>query len=101
MGKGTIELNVGPYATLFELEIAFRSAVERLVRAAAKLAGAAGYGVQPLSPPNATCSRQNSATTPSPIYGRGLDLVTSVTARTRPTRHQAPTQGRQHAQFGS
>lgn len=52
VGKGTIELNVGPYATLFELEIAFRSAVERLVRAAAKLGWRVlGYGVQPLSPP--------------------------------------------------
>ena len=52
VGKGTIELNVGPYATLFELESAFRSAVERLVRAAAQLGWRVlGYGVQPLSPP--------------------------------------------------
>ena len=52
VGKGTIELNVGPYATLFELERAFRAAVERLVRAAAKLDWRVlGYGVQPLSPP--------------------------------------------------
>ncbi|MDE0144006.1 MAG: glutamate-cysteine ligase family protein [Caldilineaceae bacterium] len=52
VGKGTIELNVGPYTTLFELESAFRSAVERLVRAAAQLGWRVlGYGVQPLSPP--------------------------------------------------
>ena len=52
VGKGTIELNVGPYATLFELESAFRTALERLVRAAAKLGWRVlGYGVQPLSPP--------------------------------------------------
>jgi len=51
VGKGTIELNVGPYTTLFELESAFRAAVERLVRAAAKLGWRVlGYGVQPLSP---------------------------------------------------
>ena len=51
VGKGTIELNVGPYTTLFELESAFRTAVERLVRAAAKLGWRVlGYGVQPLSP---------------------------------------------------
>lgn len=51
VGKGTIELNVGPYATLFELESAFRTAVERLVRAAAQLGWRVlGYGVQPLSP---------------------------------------------------
>ena len=52
VGKGTIELNVGPYTTLFELESAFRTAVERLVRAAARLGWRVlGYGVQPLSPP--------------------------------------------------
>ncbi len=51
VGKGTIELNVGPYTTLFELENAFRTAVERLVRAAARLGWRVlGYGVQPLSP---------------------------------------------------
>ena len=51
VGKGTIELNVGPYTTLFELESAFRTAVERLVRAAARLGWRVlGYGVQPLSP---------------------------------------------------
>ena len=52
VGKGTIELNVGPYTTLFELESAFRTAVERLVRAAAQLGWRVlGYGVQPLSLP--------------------------------------------------
>lgn len=52
VGKGTIELNVGPYATLFELESAFRSAVEKLVQAAGQLGWRVlGYGVQPLSPP--------------------------------------------------
>jgi len=52
VGKGTIELNVGPYTTLFELESAFRTAVERLVRAAARLGWRVlGYGVQPLSRP--------------------------------------------------
>lgn len=51
VGKGTIELNVGPYTTLFELESAFRTAVERLVGAAARLGWRVlGYGVQPLSP---------------------------------------------------
>ena len=51
VGKGTIELNVGPYTTLFELESAFGTAVERLVRVAAKLGWRVlGYGVQPLSP---------------------------------------------------
>ncbi len=51
VGKGTIEFNVGPYTTLFELESALRTAVERLVRAAAKLGWRVlGYGVQPLSP---------------------------------------------------
>ncbi|MCY3898754.1 MAG: glutamate-cysteine ligase family protein [Caldilineaceae bacterium] len=51
VGKGTIELNVGPYTTLFELESAFGTAVERLVRAAAQLGWRVlGYGVQPLSP---------------------------------------------------
>jgi len=52
VGKGTIELNVGPCTTLFELESAFRSALERLVRAAAQLSWRVlGYGAQPLSPP--------------------------------------------------
>ena len=52
VGKGTIELNVGPYATLFELERAFRTALERLTRAAGRLGWRVlGYGVQPLSPP--------------------------------------------------
>ena len=52
VGKGTIELNVGPYTNLFELEKAFYSAVERLVRAAGQLGWRVlGYGVQPLSPP--------------------------------------------------
>ncbi len=52
VGKGTIELNVGPYDTLFELESAFRSAVEKLVQAAGQLGWRVlGYGVQPLSPP--------------------------------------------------
>ena len=52
VGKGTIELNVGPCATLFELESTFRTALERLVRAAAQLGWRVlGYGVQPLSPP--------------------------------------------------
>lgn len=52
VGKGTIELNVGPYTNLFELESAFRTAVERLARAAAQLGWRVlGYGVQPLSPP--------------------------------------------------
>ena len=52
VGRGTIELNVGPYATLFELESAFRTALQRLVRAAANWTGACwGTGVQPLSPP--------------------------------------------------
>ncbi len=52
VGKGTIELNVGPYNTLFDLERAFRTALERLVRAAARLSWRVlGYGVQPLSPP--------------------------------------------------
>ena len=52
VGRGTIELNVGPYATLFELESAFRTALERLVRAASQLGWRVlGYGVQPLSPP--------------------------------------------------
>ena len=52
VGKGTIELNVGPCTTLFELEKAFYTAVERLVRAAAQLGWRVlGYGVQPLSPP--------------------------------------------------
>ena len=52
VGKGTIELNVGPCATLFELENLFRTALERLVRAAAQLGWRVlGYGVQPLSPP--------------------------------------------------
>ena len=49
VGKGTIELNVGPYATLFELESAFSTALERLVRAAGQLGWRVlGYGVQPL-----------------------------------------------------
>ncbi len=53
VGKGTIELNVGPYATLYELESAFGAALERLVRAAAQLGWRVlGYGVQPLSPPS-------------------------------------------------
>ena len=52
VGRGTIELNVGPCDTLFALESAFRSALERLVRAAAQLGWRVlGYGVQPLSPP--------------------------------------------------
>ena len=52
VGKGTIELNVGPCATLFELEDAFRTALARLARAAAQLGWRVlGYGVQPLSPP--------------------------------------------------
>ncbi len=52
VGKGTIELNVGPYDTLFELERAFRTALVRLMRAAGQLGWRVlGYGVQPLSPP--------------------------------------------------
>ena len=52
VGRGTIELNVGPCDTLFALESVFRTALERLVRAAAQLGWRVlGYGVQPLSPP--------------------------------------------------
>ena len=52
VGRGTIELNVGPCDTLFALESAFRTALERLVRAAAQLGWRVlGYGVQPFSPP--------------------------------------------------
>ena len=52
VGKGTIELNVGPYDTLFELDSAFSTALARLVRAAGQLGWRVlGYGVQPLSPP--------------------------------------------------
>ncbi len=52
VGRGTIELNVGPYDTLFELETAFRAGLERLIRAAERLDWRVlGYGVQPLSPP--------------------------------------------------
>ena len=52
VGKGTIELNVGPCDTLFELETLFRAGLRRLVWAAAQLGWRVlGYGVQPLSPP--------------------------------------------------
>ena len=52
VGKGTIELNIGPCATLFELESAFHTALERLAQAAAQLRWRVlGYGVQPLTPP--------------------------------------------------
>ena len=53
VGRGTIELNVGPCRTLFTLETAFRAGLARLVRAAAQLGWRVlGYGVQPLSPPS-------------------------------------------------
>ena len=52
VGRGTIELNVGPCDTLFELESVFRIALERLVQAAAQLGWRVlGYGVQPLTLP--------------------------------------------------
>ena len=70
VGKGTIELNVGPCATLFELESAFRSALERLVRAAAQLGWRVlGYGVQPLSPPT------RALLSPKQRYGALADIM--------------------------
>ena len=70
VGKGTIELNVGPCATLFELESAFLSALERLVRAAAQLGWRVlGYGVQPLSPPT------RALLSPKQRYGALADIM--------------------------
>ena len=70
VGKSTIELNVGPCATLFELESAFRSALERLVRAAAQLGWRVlGYGVQPLSPPT------RALLSPKQRYGALADIM--------------------------
>ena len=70
VGKSTIELNVGPCATLFELESAFRSALERLVRAAAELGWRVlGYGVQPLSPPT------RALLSPKQRYGALADIM--------------------------
>ena len=70
VGKSTIELNVGPCATLFELESAFRSALERLVRAAAELGWRVlGYGVQPLSPPT------RALLSPKQRYGAMADIM--------------------------
>ena len=70
VGKGTIELNVGPCTTLFELERAFRTALERLVRAAAKLGWRVlGYGVQPLSPP------ARALLSPNPRYHALADII--------------------------
>ena len=52
VGRGTIELNAGPCDTLFDLERRCRSALARLVQAAAQLEWRVlGYGVQPLTPP--------------------------------------------------
>ncbi len=52
VGRGTIELNVGPCDTLFELEKLFRAGLARLVQAAGLLGWRAlGYGVQPLTRP--------------------------------------------------
>ena len=70
VGKGTIELNVGPCATLFELESTFRTALERLVRAAAQLGWRVlGYGVQPLSPPT------RALLSPKQRYGTLADIM--------------------------
>ncbi len=70
VGKGTIELNVGPCATLFELESAFRSALERLARAAWQLGWRVlGYGVQPLSPPT------RALLSPKQRYGALADIM--------------------------
>ena len=70
VGKGTIELNVGPCATLFELESTFRTALERLVRAAARLGWRVlGYGVQPLSPPT------RALLSPKQRYGALADIM--------------------------
>lgn len=52
VGKGTIELNIGPCHTLFELEDTFRAALRRLVQAAALLGWRVlAYGAQPRTPP--------------------------------------------------
>ena len=70
VGRGTIELNVGPCATLFELESTFRTALERLVRAAAQLGWRVlGYGVQPLSPPT------RALLSPKQRYGALADIM--------------------------
>ena len=70
VGRGTIELNVGPCATLFELESTFRTALERLVRAAAQLGWRVlGYGVQPLSPPT------RALLSPKQRYGTLADIM--------------------------
>ena len=70
VGRGTIELNVGPCATLFELESNFRSALERLVQAAARLGWRVlGYGVQPLSPPT------RALLSPKQRYGAMADIM--------------------------
>ncbi len=51
VGRGTIELNVGPSDTLFGLEALFRAGLARLVQAAGQLGWRVlGYGVQPLTP---------------------------------------------------
>ncbi|MDE0182635.1 MAG: glutamate-cysteine ligase family protein [Caldilineaceae bacterium] len=51
VGRGTIELNVGPCDTLFGLEALFRAGLARLVQAADLLGWRVlGYGVQPLTP---------------------------------------------------
>ena len=51
VGRGTIELNVGPCDTLFGLEALFRVGLARLVQAAGQLGWRVlGYGVQPLTP---------------------------------------------------
>lgn len=52
VGRGTIELNVGPCDTLFGLEALFRVGLARLVQAAGQLGWRVlGYGVQPLTRP--------------------------------------------------
>lgn len=52
VGRGTIELNVGPCATLFQLAALFQAGLNRLVQAADALGWRVlGYGVQPRTPP--------------------------------------------------
>ncbi len=70
VGRGTIEVIVGPHPDLVALDDAMEAGVVRLVDAAsAEGLRVLGYGVQPLTPPH------RALMTPKPRYGVLLDEI--------------------------
>jgi gamma-glutamylcysteine synthetase len=70
VGKGTVEISVGPRDTLYELVEDFDAAMERVGGAARSLGlNLLGYGIQPLSPAD------KRLLTPKRRYGAMLDAI--------------------------